>query len=763
MNVVGKSITALDVKDKSRGYTEYVTDMQLPGMLVGKVLRSPLAHAIINSIDTSEAEKLPGVKAVITYNDCPGIPFGLGFGQEDWTILAKDKVRFVGDEVAAVAAIDEETALRAVSLIKVDYEVLPHVVAYKDALNEGAPVLHDEYPDNIAFTFKIERGDVDEAFERADLVVEGTYRTSQNYQAYLEPMAGIAKWDSRQNLTMWLPIQIPYKIRMIYGKALGISPGKIRVIKPAIGGAFGAKFEYPMHLVAAILAKKTGRPVKMVNTREEDMEAGNPRVPMEINVQLALTKEGKFIGKKSRLYTGNGARTVYGVPITSTATYRIDALYDFGNVRGRADLIYTNTAPTGCMRGFGNSQMTTAMELLVDEAAQKLGMDPMDIRLKNAFNDGDLNVHGWKINTCGLQATLDKIEEMCHWKDRKEQKSSTENQGTVKKGMGLASCMHVSGNRPFFRPFDGASSIIRIGEAGQIILVHAECDMGQGQDTAFAQLACEVLGASFDDIEVAMVDTQISSLGLGSFATRGTVIGGNGVINAAQETRKVLMEAAAKMLDRPQEELDSKNSYIIDKKTGEELCTFGEVGSDYAFSHGGMTITGVGYYVPPTVLPDKTYYGNISPVYPYGTHVAEVEIDTDTGHIQVSNYWAVHDVGKVINPVLLEGQLEGGVAQGIGWALMEDMYYNDQGHLMNSNFLDYRIPGAKDLPPIQTGFVETNDPNGPFGAKGIGEPALNPVAAAVLNAIHDAVGIRFYEIPVTPEKLRKALKENNLT
>lgn len=761
-NIVGQRLPGVEHKDKSMGSAQYVTDICLPNMLHGKILRSPLGHAKILNIDTSEAKKLPGVKAVITFEDTPKIPFGTGCGHDDWYILAKDKVRFAGDEVAAVAAITEEIAKEAIKLIKVEYEELPTIIKMQDALKEGAPIVHEDTPDNIAYQLEIKRGDVDKAFEEADYIIEDTFTTSQVYQAYLEPMASIASWDKDGKLTMWLPVQVPMKCRMTYSKALGINPGKMRVIKPNIGGAFGAKFEYNSHLICAELARHTGKPVRVINSRKEDMEASNPRVPFEFKIQLALQKDGRFVGKKVTSIAGNGARTVYGPPIAATTCYRIDALYDFQNVRSETTLVYTNTAPTGCFRGFGNAQMITTFEQLLDRAAEELGIDPIDIRIKNAYKDGALNLHGWDIKTCGLIECLEKAKKMSNWDEKHRAKLKKDN---IVKGIGISATMHVSGNRSFFKPFDGSSSLLRIGEEGQTTLVHGECDMGQGQDTAYAQIACETLGITMDRITVATVDSQISSLGLGSFSTRGTVLGGNGVIAAAKDAKVKILDKAKEMLDKENKkyiELNIKNNMIYDTESGEELLAFEDVTKDYIYGNGGMPVTGVGFWKPKSVVPDKSYYGNVSPNYPYGAHIAEVEVDIETGHVHVGNYYSVHDVGRVINRTMLEGQLEGGIVQGIGWALSEDMCYDKQGNLLNNNLLDYRIPGSRDVPKIYTDFVETNDPEGPYGAKGIGEPALNCVAAAVINGIYDAIGIRFKELPVTPEKVLKALQEKGI-
>lgn len=760
-NVLGKSFPGLNYGHRADGSAEYVSDMHLKGMLYGKILRSPYAHARIVSIDTSEAEAMPGVKAVVTNADTPNIPFGTNCGRDDWLIMAKDVVRFVGDEVAGVAATSEEIAAEAVKKIKVVYEELPALLDYHKSLDEDSPRLYDDCPDNTVYKNLVEEGDVDAAFAKADLIVEDTFHTSQVYQAYMETKCAVCQWTDTDKLTMWLPVQVPMKCRLAYAKALGLPAGNVRVIKPVMGGGFGAKFEYMNHLICAVLAKKAGMPVKMINTRREDMEAGNPRVPMDIHIKLALDKEGHFLGKIVETLGSNGARTVYSPPIVGTTTYRIDALYQFGAVRSSSRSVYANTVPTGCFRGFGNSQMITTFEQLVDRAAAKLGINPMEIRLRNSYpNDKpSVNCHGWEIMTCGLIDCLKRVDEMSHFT---ENYGKPKGDGRYRRGFGLASTMHVSGNRAFFKPFDGSSSLIRIGEDGQITLVHGECDMGQGQDTAFAMIACEALGVPFEKISVATVDTQISGLGCGSFSTRGSTVGGQGVIAAARDAKKNLLEFVASMPEYcgrfDAHDLDIVNGKVLDPD-GNVLMTFAEAANKCVYKKGGMPVTGVGYWVPPTSLPNHNYYGNASPVYPYGAHVAEVEVDTWTGDIRVVNYWAVHDVGKIINRTMLEGQLEGGIVQGIGWALTEDQLYDDKGNIRNANFLDYRIPGPRDVPHIYTDFVEPIDPRGPFGVKGIGEPSLNPVAAAVLNAVTDATGLTFNYMPVTAQNLLERMKK----
>lgn len=749
---IGKSVIPIDVREKATGKAEFVTDMKLPGMLYGKILRSPHAHAKILSINTSKARQLPGVKAVVTFDDTVKDNFGPMAANEDWYIFAKDKVRFVGEEVAAVAAITEEIAEAAVDLIEVEYEALPAVFDLEAAMKPGAPLVNRDWANNIAAEAHIEQGSIEAGFAAADLIIEESFTTSQVYHGYMENMAAVARPETGNRLTMWLPIQIPNKARLIYAKALGMSSDNIRVIKPFIGGAFGGKMEANLHLACAVLAQKSNRPVKIVNTRYEDFIAGNPRVPIQYWTKMGFKKDGKITAKHMKVIAGNGARTVYGPAIMSTACIRIDALYKFENVKAEGYAVYTNNIPTSSFRGFGNSQSIFVLESIMDMAAEKLGISPGELRKRNAIPNNYVNVHGWKIGTSGLIETVDKAIEAMEKRTKEESKP-----GKIK-GIGLACCNHVSGNRGFFPTFDGSAAVVRIGEDGKVVIFHGECDMGQGQNTVFAQIAAEALGAQFQDVQVAVVDSQISPFGLGSYATRGTTVGGMGIKAGAEAAKKILFEAAAEMLGIKPNDLSSRESMIFETSNPGRRLDFSEVAREYVYEHGGASIIGNGYYVPDTVAPDpKTKYGNIAPAYVFGTHIAEVEIDQETGHVRVTNYWAAHDVGRAINPMLLEGQVEGGVIMGLGWTLMEEMIINE-GHLLNPSFLDYRMPGSKDVPRVQSIWVEPVEPNGPYGAKGIGEPALNPVPAAIANAIYNAIGVRFYELPITAEKVKNALK-----
>ena len=746
--VVGYSLPQIDARERALGLAEFVSDIKLSGMLHGRILRSPYPHARILHIDTSKAKALIGVKAVVTAEDTPKIRFGPR--TDDWAILAMDKVRFVGDEVAAVAALDEETAEEALGLIRVDYEELPAVFDPLEAMKPEAPLIHDKER-NIVSEFKLAKGDVDQAFKESDIVHSASYYTSQVYQAYLEPMACVTDIDLTGKLTFYLATQIPSMTRLTYAKALNLPLEKIRVVVPYYGGAFGGKMETNLHLAAAVLSQKTGRPIRMVNPREEDFIAGNPRVPMYIDLKMGAKKDGTLTAKEVSVIGAAGGRAVYSMVIVATACYRVDSLYHFQNLKTEGVTAYTNTVPTGCFRGFGNAQMTFAIESSMDMIAEAIGMDPAELRIKNGLKTGEVSIHGWKIGSSGLTECIRKATEASGWREKRAQKRSA-------RGIGLACCNHVSGNRAFAREFDGGAGIVRVGREGKVLVYHGESDMGQGQRTIFAQIVAEELGVPVDRVEVARVDTDISPFGLGSFATRGTVFGGNGVKAAAADARRQIFELAAEMLEANPVDLEAKEGKIFVKGAPEKNLPFQKVAENGLYKRGGAPIVGTGFWVPDTVLPDPvTKYGNISPAYPFACQIAEVEVDTETGEVKMLSYVAAHDVGRAINPQTTEGQIQGGVAQGIGWALMENMV-TERGRVINPNFRDYVIPGPLDLPPIKPILVEPIDPNGPFGAKGIGEPALNPVPAAVANAIYNAIGVRITELPISPEKILNGLK-----
>ncbi len=711
---------------------------------------APDAHARILSIDTSRAKALPGVATVVTYADTPRVPYGPR--TEDWTILARDKVRFCGDEVAAVAAIDLNTAEEALDLIQVEYQVLPYVTDPIEAMQPGAPLVHDDKGSNVAFEYSVEVGDVDGAFERSYTVYEGSYFANQVYQAYLEPMGALVEVDSAGRYTFWAGTQIPSMMRLTYARALDVPLDRVRVIVPDYGGAFGGKMEHNSHLIAAVLAKKAGRPVKLFHTRHDDIVAGNPRVPMHIDIKLGTTRDGILTAKEVRVVGGAGSRVVYAHAIVATACNRVDSLYRFENVRAKGYTVYTHTVPTSCYRGFGNAQMTFVLESAMDMIADRLQMDPAELRIKNGMASGEVSVHGWEIKSSGLQECVERAVESSGWNEKRVKREPFV-------GIGLSCCNHVSGNRAFSREFDGSAGIVHIGRDGRVLVYHGESDMGQGQKTTFAQIVAERLGVPLEMVHVATVDTDISPFGMGSFATRGTLMGGNGVLAAAENAYHQLLGVAAEMLDAPPDAIECRRGEFQVRYSDQRKVHFRQVAEQAALERLGAPIIGYGVYDPGTVLPDPvTKYGNISPAYPFACQIAEVKVDPETGQVEVLRVTAAHDVGRAINPMATEGQIHGGVTQGLGWVLMEDMTV-ENGRIVNDNMLDYVTPTALDVPEITPILVEPIDPGGPYGAKGIGEPALNPTMSAVTNAIYHATGIRITRLPVSPEELLAKLGE----
>ncbi len=755
---VGQGIPMLNAVEKVTGTMCFGADFTLPGVLYGKILRSPISHGRIVKIDTSEARRLPGVAAVIAGPELD-LPLFTARGQriDDDRVMVKDKVHYVGDEIAAVAAVDEETALEAIKLIEVEYSELPALFSPEEAMQPGAPKIHDHLPSNVADHIEYQIGDVEKAFAESDIIVEDEFYTGMVHQAYLEPQSVVAQWECTGKVIIWAPVQVPQSLRYSYARALGIKPEQIRIIQCNVGGGFGAKQECKIHPIAALLSKYSGQPVKIVNTREEEFMATFPRMPMRIHMKIGATKDGTLLAKESRFIGDNGAYTNYGIGIMVSAITRHDNLYRIKNIKTTSDLVYTNKPATNAFRGFGNPQSHFAFESLLDILANKLNMDPAELRLKNATQTGDVTPYGWKIESCGLSECIEKATAKADWQRKRQEKKA----GEVVRGIGLACCLHVSGNRTFLPFFDGAAAFLRIDEEGQVTIQVGEPDIGQGSKTVLAQMAADELGITPDQITVINVDTSSSPHGLGTFGDRVTTLAGNAVRDAGIKARKVIIKYAAEKLNVPKEELEIEDGLIKVRGKSDLRVAFKDISQIASYDRGGGTIQVTGTFVPQdvAVVDPQTKHGNVSCAYPFVAQVAEVEVNKTTGEVKVIYLSAAHDLGKVINPLLAEGQIQGAVAQGIGFALFEDLKLENGS--TESNFRKYRIARATDMPKIDTIFVETDDPNGPYGAKGLAEPALTPIAPAIANAIYNAVGIRLKELPMTPEKVLAALKAEN--
>jgi CO/xanthine dehydrogenase Mo-binding subunit len=761
-SVIGKSIPLIDSADKVTGRHVYGSDYSVGGMLYGAALRSTIAHGRILHIDVSRAKALPGVRAVVTGTDMCFPQYSVA-GEKwlDEQLLATDKVRYIGDEVAAVAAGSLDTAIEAVSMIRVEYEELPGVFDVEKAMLPDAPLIHEQFGTNIAREMNVRHGDVEKAFAAASVIVEGEFVSGRIHHGYIEPNAGIADW-SGDGVTFWLPTQSPVLARMTYAKALGLRRDQVRVIQLPLGGGFGGKIEYKLHPLCALLSKFSGRPVKMVNTRQDELTASLPRVPMRIKMQLAVADDGTFLGKKVRIVADNGAYMNYGPGILLSATTRNDNLYRIKNIRTQGFLVYTNRMPTGAFRGFGCPQSHFAQETLVDEAAVKLSMDPAELRLKNVSQPGDITPHNWWLGSCGLSECIRQSIEAADWEEKKAA-YRIERGKKWAKGIGIASCLHVSGNRTFLPFFDGSSAFLRINEEGRVRIFPGEVDIGQGSKTVFAMIAAEELGIPLEWISVSEMDTDYCPHGMGTFGDRVTTLGGNAVKNAAIDARTQLLEVAARHLCTSPLNLAITDGIIHRNDDGSSMYAgdtmgFAEAAEAASYERAGATIIGHGSFLPPNVSmvhPD-TKVGNVSCAYPFVTQIAELAVNRETGEIKLLNIVSSHDLGKTLNPMMAEGQVYGAVAMGLGFAVMESMDEHE-GAVRNQSFKHSHMPRMTEVPPIISLLIESNDPNGPYGAKGLGEPALTAIAPAIANAIYDAVGVRMHDLPITPEKVLNAM------
>jgi CO/xanthine dehydrogenase Mo-binding subunit/CO/xanthine dehydrogenase FAD-binding subunit len=745
--VVGRDVRRTDAVPKVTGAAQYVADLRLPGMLHAAVLRSPHPHARIVSIDASAARAMSGVKAVMTGADTAQRKWGAF--RPDLYPLAIGKVRYVGDEVAAVAAADPATARAAVDRIVVEYEVLPAVLSLDDALASGAPPVHDDAPGNVAHRFAFERGEVDAGFKASDVVVEGTWESARQWHTALETIGCVASW-SNDRVTMWCNTQTPFLARGRYATALGVTESQVRVVQTEVGGGFGGKSgDDNASVICAILARKSGRPVKLIHTREEEFLASHPRMPMRYRVRLGFARDGRVKAKEIRMWADNGAYTGKSQAILGAATVRHDALYKYPAVRADSTLVYTNLVPTGAFRGFGNPSADWAVEQAWDLAADELGIDVLDLLRMNAVDPGDVSPHNHRITSCELKQCIDKAAEMIRWKEKRRSRKPN-------RGLGMGCSVHVNGRRSF-GDWDGSSAIVRINEDGRATVITGEGEIGQGNLTMLRQIAAEELGLSYDHVDITRPDTDVQPHALGALASRLTYVAGNAVKRAAEAAATQLLEAAAEQFKRPAHELTIINGEIGPRHGAEtEFKPVGAVVRANIYKPGGQPIVGVGNFDNPSEFPDHSRYGNESGAYNFVAQAVEVEVDPDTGEVRLLEIASCVDCGTVIHPAAAEGQVQGAVTQGIGLAMIEYFdWYN--GSPTDPQLKDYPIPGAAMMPKMHVAFADSYEPSGPFGAKGLGEIGLDAIPAAIGNAVADAVGVRIRELPITAEKIHRAL------
>lgn len=794
--VIGKPIPKADAGEKVVGRAQYIHDLELPGMLYARILYSTRPHARIVSLDTSQAEKLPGIKAVITAHNTPEVRFGF---LKDNMALKKDRVRSYRDEIAAVAATSPEIAEEALRLIKVEYEDLPAVFDPEEALAEGAPLIHETNPkgeplkDNrLRLPWKLAAGDIEAGEAASAYVVEGEYETGWVTHCCMGTAGCVATFDTKDNLTIYSITQIPSLAKADFRealKAMGVK-GRVRVVNTTIGGGFGSKLDtYAFEYIAILLAHRTRRPVKMLFDREEEFFATSPRQPVKAKIRQGCDAQGRLTFRDISLLLDNGAYTSWGATTPTVMMMPASGLYEVPNVLFRATCVYTNNTYSQAMRGYGTPQVTFAVECSMDELAEKAGIDPYEFRLLNANHPGTETPQGFKVTTCGHIPCLEAVAERLDWYEHRAAKAAAEgSDGLVSggggsaradgeatdtaraghdgallpgiprkaRGMGIACLLHVGGGAKIYKS-DGCGTLIKVDDFGQVDVYTGSMDIGQGLDTILRQIVAETLGVDTGRINIVMGDTDVCPWDVGVHASRSTFIAGNSALGAAQQVREQILTAAADILQAPRESLDLSGGMVVCADDPEKSTKLDKVLRRAHFASAGNTMfMAAHFYEPDTDLMAGDFKGNYSMTYTWGCHGVEVEVDTQTGQIEILRYIAAHEVGRALNPLLVKGQIYGAALQGVGYALAEEMIY-DQGRLLNPNFRDYKMLTALDSLPVEPIIVEDPDAAGPYGAKGIGEPGLVPAAPAIANAVYDAVCIRLRKLPMKSEEVLQAI------
>jgi len=763
LSVVGKPAIRVDAYDKVMGKLAFGADLECPGALHGKVLRSPYPHALIKKIDIEKAKSIPGVRAVLTAKDVPGRN-GFGAIIPDQPVICGDKVRYVGDGVALVAADTEELAIQALEAIEVEYEPLPAVFSPVEAMSPDAPKIHEK--GNLLTTAKIRKGNVEKGFAEADVILERTYSVPILEHAYLEPDVVIAIPHPDGTITVKGPMQAPFTVRRNIAPVLGIPINRVQCVQTPIGGGFGGKEDSPIDIGAraALLAWKTGRPVRMEYDREEITLSTAKRHPMIIKCKVGAKKDGTFVAFEGTIYNEQGAYASLGpvIPpaggVHAHAVVMLPGPYEIPNVKVDGYLVYTNHPYGGAMRGFGAPQVNFAHESLVDELAEALKMDPYQLRYKNAFRLGSQTATGQILDqSVGLRDTMEKTREIFKWDEKwRPNPTPKELEGLEKRrGVGMAvgwyrTSIGISS--------DGCGVNLHLLEDGSVLLYQGLTEMGQGQFTSLSQITAEALGVKLEDVRVVTPDTDIAPESGPTVGSRSTTLMGNAILQAAEMIKKPLLESASELLGVPADRLVAKNRIIYDRENPSHSIELKEAARRSMAT--GRRMMGQGWYTPPKSSLDlETGQGSPYFVYTYCTQMAEVEVDVRTGEVEVIKIVATFDIGKAINPIMLEGQIEGGIMMGLGYALMEEVVMKD-GFIQNLGLQDYLIPTALDAPEIVPIYIEYH-PNihGPFGAKGIGEMPNIPAPPAITNAIANAVGARIRDLPAHSEKVFQAMRE----
>jgi len=761
LSVVGKRLPKIDAPDKSTGRAQFTDDISLPNMLYGKLLLSTVPHAKILSIDTSEALKFPGVKSILTGADVPDATWGTSPARYDEYILAKGKVRFVGDVVAAIAAVDEETCYKAMKLIKVNYEELPAVFDPMEAMKDGAPRLFDDkYPNNINTHVDHHFGDIEKGFAEADHIREERFVGNRTYQNPMEPHVAIAEWDRHGRVTIYTSTQVVHYVHNQLSRILNLPLGNIRVIMTNCGGGFGSKAATnTIEIMSIFLAKATGQPVKMRFTREEMYLYGRGRHKQYIDLKIGVKKDGTITAVKQKAVLEGGAYSSFGIVSTYYAGSMLATLYKFDNYKYDGFRVNTNLPPCGAFRGHGCPHPRFAFESLLSMLADDIGMDQIDIRLKNAMTPEYRTCNDLDIHSCEFTACLEDVRKKSDWDKKK---------GNLPRGRGIGiGCGgFVSGaGYPIYRSnFPHSSAIIKIEEDGsKAVLFIGDADIGQGSDTALAMTACEGMGISFDRISVISSDSDITPIGFGAYSSRVTLMGGNASKMAGDDIKKQVLSSASEIMKISEVQLDAKDNKVFEIANPSNFIKWEDAAFNFFSKRGPLT--GRGHYSPPEGL-GGTYKGaavGTSPAYSFSATVCEVDVDMETGKVKVLNFWDAHDCGTAVNPLSVEGQAEGAVVMGMSEVLFENEVFDKNGKMVNADLHNYLMATSADMPAIETHVVDSYEPNGPYGAKEVGEGATLPILGALANAIADAIGVRVFELPITPQKVLEAIQKSKKT
>ncbi len=745
-SLIGKRIPKLDAPQKASGRTRYIHDIDLPGQLHARILRSDRVHARIVSIDTSAAKALPGVHVVLTAADVPDQrPIGVA---RDHLPLKGDRVRSIRDEIAAVAADSVEVAEEALKLIRVEYEDLPVLADAHEAIRPGAILIHPDRPaadgaggprqDNVAMRFDYSHGDVAKGAAESAVIVEDTFKLHYVTHCCMGVSGVIAEFDASGNLLMYSNTQVPFLHRREFAEYLGLDPARIRIIQPPIGGGFGSKLDiYPFEVICVFLARAAKRPVKLLFTREEEFLASPTRQPVVLTLRSGCRRDGTLTFREVNTLHDNGAYTSWGATTPFVMMQTFSSLYRVPHCDYHTIAVYTNNPYAGSFRGYGNLQATFAVEQHMDKLADAIGMDALEFRLKNAQAPGEVTGQGMVFKSCGFQDCLKTAAARSDYsRKRRDNAASRAAPERIKRGIGMASMLHVGGGAKIY-PSDGCGTILKLDDFAHVTLITGASEIGQGS--------------------VVNNDTDITPWDVGVHASRTTFIAGNSAIGAARKAKAKILAAAARKFECDEAGLDLRGGHVVRAGTGEPLTDLARLLRGLHFSDKAELVMTTNYYEPPSQHQDKGFKGDVSAAYAWATQVVEVEVDTDTGIVRMTRVTGAHDVGRVLNRLGIEGQIEGGVVMGQGYALTENLMV-ENGAIRNPNFRDYKLVTAPEIPEMDVSFIESLDGEGPQGAKGVGEAPAICIAAATANAIENATGVRLYELPFTPERVYRALR-----